>query len=166
MPQVHVEGVHELRRRRRVVSRERFGERPHIVDDAPRQRAHRDVDGEFPHREHRLTAACRPDTQRDPQALRTGAQSVAEDRGKSRSRVQIIGDTSLSDDNRHARRALRGRSHRVSHQSDRIAATGFSENAFLMFFFAAFAFIAALAFALYARNYRMQDNYREAGVAA
>lgn len=50
--------------------------------------------------------------------------------------------------------------------SQKIAATGYSENAFLMFFFAAFAFIAALAFALYARNYRMQDNYREAGVAA
>lgn len=50
--------------------------------------------------------------------------------------------------------------------SQRIAATGFSENAFLMFFFAVFAFFAALAFALYARNYRMQDNYRAAGVAA
>ena len=44
-----------------------------------------------------------------------------------------------------------------------IAATGMSENAFLMFFFAAFAFAAALAFALYARSYRMQDNYRAAG---
>ena len=50
--------------------------------------------------------------------------------------------------------------------SQRIAATGYSENAFLMFFFAAFAFIAALAFALYARNYRMQDNYRAAGGVA
>ena len=47
-----------------------------------------------------------------------------------------------------------------------IAATGYSENAFLMFFFAAFAFVAAVAFALYARNYRMQDNYRAAGTAA
>ena len=47
-----------------------------------------------------------------------------------------------------------------------IAATGYSENAFLMFFFAAFAFIAAVAFALYARNYRMQDNYRTAGATA
>ena len=47
-----------------------------------------------------------------------------------------------------------------------IAATGYSENAFLMFFFAAFAFVAAVAFALYARNYRMQDNYRAAGAAA
>lgn len=44
-----------------------------------------------------------------------------------------------------------------------IAATGLSENAFSMFFFAAFAFAAALAFALYARSYRMQDNYRAAG---
>jgi len=41
-----------------------------------------------------------------------------------------------------------------------IASTGLSENAFLMFFFAAFAFVAALAFALYARGYQMQDNYR------
>ena len=41
-----------------------------------------------------------------------------------------------------------------------IAGTGYSENAFLMFFFAAFAFAAAAAFALYARSYRMQDNYR------
>ena len=47
-----------------------------------------------------------------------------------------------------------------------IAAIGYSENAFLMFFFAAFAFVAAVAFALYARNYRMQDNYRAAGTAA
>jgi POT family proton-dependent oligopeptide transporter len=45
----------------------------------------------------------------------------------------------------------------------RIAATGMGENAFLMFFFAAFAFVAALAFALYARRYPMQDNYRPAG---
>ncbi|WP_460733895.1 POT-type proton-dependent oligopeptide transporter [Lysobacter tyrosinilyticus] len=43
-----------------------------------------------------------------------------------------------------------------------IASTGLSENAFLMFFFAAFAFAAALAFALYARGYQMQDNYRAA----
>ena len=32
-----------------------------------------------------------------------------------------------------------------------IASTGLSENAFLMFFFAGFAFVAAAAFALYAR---------------
>ena len=44
----------------------------------------------------------------------------------------------------------------------RIAAAGYSENAFLMFFFAAFAFAAALAFAAYARTYPMQDNYRAA----
>ena len=43
-----------------------------------------------------------------------------------------------------------------------IASTGLSENAFLMFFFAGFAFVAALAFALYARTYPMQDNYRTA----
>jgi POT family proton-dependent oligopeptide transporter len=43
-----------------------------------------------------------------------------------------------------------------------IAQTGLSEPAFLMFFFAAFAFVAALAFALYARSYPMQDNYRQA----
>ncbi len=44
-----------------------------------------------------------------------------------------------------------------------IASTGVSENAFLMFFFAGFAFVAALAFAAYARRYPMQDNYRVAG---
>ena len=43
-----------------------------------------------------------------------------------------------------------------------IAGTGLSENAFLMFFFAGFAFLAALAFALYARRYPMQDYYRAA----
>ena len=42
------------------------------------------------------------------------------------------------------------------------ATTGYSENAFLMFFFAVFAFAAALAFAAYARTYPMQDNYRAA----
>jgi POT family proton-dependent oligopeptide transporter len=41
-----------------------------------------------------------------------------------------------------------------------IASTGLSENAFLTFFFAGFAFLAALAFALYARRYPMQDHYR------
>ena len=45
----------------------------------------------------------------------------------------------------------------------RIAETGLSENAFLMFFFAAFALVAALAFALYARVYPMQDHYRPVG---
>ncbi|MGH8085414.1 MAG: oligopeptide:H+ symporter [Lysobacter sp.] len=43
-----------------------------------------------------------------------------------------------------------------------IAATGLTENAFLMFFFAGFAFLAALAFAAYARRYPMQDHYRTA----
>ncbi|GAB2615798.1 POT-type proton-dependent oligopeptide transporter [Novilysobacter erysipheiresistens] len=43
-----------------------------------------------------------------------------------------------------------------------IAATGLTENAFLMFFFAGFAFLAALAFAAYARHYPMQDHYRTA----
>ena len=43
-----------------------------------------------------------------------------------------------------------------------IAQTGLSEPAFLMFFFAGFAFVAALAFAAYARTYPMQDNYRVA----
>ena len=43
-----------------------------------------------------------------------------------------------------------------------IATTGMSENAFLMFFFAGFAFVAAVVFALYARVYPMQDNYRAA----
>ena len=40
--------------------------------------------------------------------------------------------------------------------------SGLSENAFLMLFFAGFAFVAALAFAAYARRYPMQDNYRTA----
>lgn len=43
-----------------------------------------------------------------------------------------------------------------------IARTGVSQTAFLMFFFAAFAFVAALAFGLYARRYPMQDHYRRA----
>lgn len=43
-----------------------------------------------------------------------------------------------------------------------IASTGLSENAFLMFFFAGFAFVAALVFAWYARRYPVQDYYREA----
>jgi len=45
----------------------------------------------------------------------------------------------------------------------RIANTGLSENAFLMFFFAGFAFLAALVFAWYAKRYPMQDNYRSVG---
>ena len=44
-----------------------------------------------------------------------------------------------------------------------IAGSGLSEPAFLMFFFAGFAFVAAAAFAAYARRYPMQDNYRVSG---
>lgn len=43
-----------------------------------------------------------------------------------------------------------------------IGSTGLSEAAFLMFFFAAFACVAALLFGLYARRYRMVDHYRTA----
>ncbi|HUS23817.1 MAG TPA: MFS transporter, partial [Candidatus Binatia bacterium] len=43
-----------------------------------------------------------------------------------------------------------------------IAGTGLSTNAFLMFFFAGFAFVAALAFAAYARRYPVADYYRPA----
>jgi POT family proton-dependent oligopeptide transporter len=42
----------------------------------------------------------------------------------------------------------------------RIQAAGVSQNAFLMFFFAAFALAAALGFAAYARRYPVQDHYR------
>ena len=41
-----------------------------------------------------------------------------------------------------------------------IEGTGLSQTAFLMFFFAAFAGLATIAFWLYARRYRMTDNYR------
>ena len=43
-----------------------------------------------------------------------------------------------------------------------VASTGLSTDAFLMFFFAGFAFLAAVAFGLYARRYREVDNYRSA----
>lgn len=43
-----------------------------------------------------------------------------------------------------------------------IGATGLSIDAFQMFFFAAFALLAALAFGAYARGYREVDNYRAA----
>jgi len=43
-----------------------------------------------------------------------------------------------------------------------IADTGLSTDAFLMFFFAGFAFAAALVFGLYAKRYREVDNYRAA----
>jgi proton-dependent oligopeptide transporter, POT family len=42
----------------------------------------------------------------------------------------------------------------------RIAGTGLSVTAFQMFFFAGFALLAALAFALYARSYGVRDYYR------
>jgi len=42
----------------------------------------------------------------------------------------------------------------------RIAGTGLSVTAFQMFFFAGFALLAALAFALYARQYQVRDYYR------
>jgi len=51
---------------------------------------------------------------------------------------------------------------RNGHTRAMIADTGLSEPAFLMFFFAGFAFIAALAFAAYARRYPMQDHYHAA----
>jgi POT family proton-dependent oligopeptide transporter len=43
-----------------------------------------------------------------------------------------------------------------------IASTGMGVMAFQMFFFAGFAFVAALAFGLYARRYRVSDFYRAA----
>jgi POT family proton-dependent oligopeptide transporter len=43
-----------------------------------------------------------------------------------------------------------------------IAGTGMSVTAFLMFFFAGFAFLAALGFGLYARTYPSVDHYRAA----
>jgi len=42
----------------------------------------------------------------------------------------------------------------------RIASTGLSETAFLMFFFALFAFVAAAIFGWYAKRYPLQDHYR------
>ncbi|MFQ6371606.1 oligopeptide:H+ symporter [Shewanella sp. YIC-542] len=51
----------------------------------------------------------------------------------------------------------------VKHESvtSHIAQTGISVTAFQMFFFAGFALLAALVFALYARSYTMQDHYRQ-----
>lgn len=43
-----------------------------------------------------------------------------------------------------------------------VAGTGLSHMAFQMFFFAAFAMAAGLAFGLYATRYKMVDNYRTA----
>lgn len=42
-----------------------------------------------------------------------------------------------------------------------IASTGFGVTAFQMFFFAAFAFVAAIAFGLVARSYPVKDYYRQ-----
>jgi len=51
-----------------------------------------------------------------------------------------------------------------------IEKTGISSTAFLMFFFAGFAFLAAIAFKLYVRRYKVLDHYRsrepKAGTAA
>jgi hypothetical protein len=46
--------------------------------------------------------------------------------------------------------------------TDFIRSTGFGVTAFQMFFFAGFAFVAALAFGLYALRYRVVDHYRKA----
>ncbi|WP_193315576.1 POT-type proton-dependent oligopeptide transporter [Janthinobacterium aquaticum] len=46
----------------------------------------------------------------------------------------------------------------------KIAESGISVTAFQMFFFAAFAAVAMLAFGLYAKRYKMVDNYRKAEV--
>jgi len=46
--------------------------------------------------------------------------------------------------------------------TDFIAATGFGVTAFQMFFFAVFAFVAALIFGLRARSYPVADYYRKA----
>jgi POT family proton-dependent oligopeptide transporter len=46
--------------------------------------------------------------------------------------------------------------------TDLIASTGFGVTAFQMFFFAVFAFVAALGFGLCARRYREVDYYRQA----
>ena len=46
--------------------------------------------------------------------------------------------------------------------TSRIAASGISENAFLMFFFAGFAMLSAVVFALYARHYPLKEYYRSA----
>jgi POT family proton-dependent oligopeptide transporter len=45
--------------------------------------------------------------------------------------------------------------------TDFIASTGFGVTAFQMFFFAAFAFVAAAAFGFCARGYRVADHYRK-----
>lgn len=44
-----------------------------------------------------------------------------------------------------------------------VDSTGLSQTAFLMYFFAGFALLAAAVFALYAKRYQLVDNYRAAG---
>jgi proton-dependent oligopeptide transporter, POT family len=44
--------------------------------------------------------------------------------------------------------------------TETITSGGWTMTSFLMFFFAAFAFVAAIIFGLYARSYREIDNYR------
>lgn len=46
-----------------------------------------------------------------------------------------------------------------------ISSTGLSTTAALMIFFAAFAFLAAIPFALYAKRYKMVDHYRDSSPA-
>ncbi|MFZ6743344.1 oligopeptide:H+ symporter [Undibacterium sp. JH2W] len=46
--------------------------------------------------------------------------------------------------------------------TEQIKSTGMSVTAFQMFFFAGFALLAALLFALYAKSYPMLNNYRQA----
>jgi POT family proton-dependent oligopeptide transporter len=45
---------------------------------------------------------------------------------------------------------------------EQIKTTGLSTNAFLLFFFAGFAFLAALGFGVYASRYKVVDHYRHA----
>lgn len=52
---------------------------------------------------------------------------------------------------------------RNDHVTHAIAESGLGLLSFQMFFFAAFAFAAALAFALYASRYTLADHYRNAG---
>jgi POT family proton-dependent oligopeptide transporter len=46
-----------------------------------------------------------------------------------------------------------------------VATTGLSQTAFLMYFFAGFALLAAAIFAWHARNYQEVDNYRSADIS-
>jgi proton-dependent oligopeptide transporter, POT family len=48
---------------------------------------------------------------------------------------------------------------RNHHVTGAVAKTGLSIDAFLMFFFAGFAFVSAAVFRLYARRYKVLDNY-------